>query len=157
MTRIEFDMYDMMASDRHQTKMDSRRKGAVTKKACNPKNDKVGFLGELAVKKYLDSMEIEYEEHADDTGKYGDTWDIKIAGEKIDVKASERYKDKIVLNEDQYNKALKHNTRLIGVHINLSIEHGDIIGKCFPKDLERDESEDFTYKGKEIKMYSKKF
>ena len=155
--RTRFSDDDITRAELHQEKIWERRKGAKTKKACNDKRDVVGFLGELTFEKYLISRDIKFEKPPDDTGARGDSWDFKIGDLLIDVKGSQRYKDKICVNEDALKKAKGNNTMLVGVHIDLREKLGSIVGRCYPEDLILDPDEGFVVDGKKIAMHSKQF
>lgn len=112
----------------------------------------VGFLGELAAKRYFDYIGMDYkesdEEYAEHAGDSCDFYYGKGYAKKGDVKSSKKYRG-IVLNHAQYWKTkYKEISTLVAVHFpNENMRTALILGYGTWSMLKRDEDKDFIRGG----------
>lgn len=151
MIEVNFSSGDLAEARRFAQHMASLKGGLDSRIVGTRNNDIIGILGEWAVKRYFDTIRVEYvepeREHADYKRNQGDVWDLKIQNKTIDVKSSRKYKG-IVLNHNQFWKTkYKKIDMLIGVYFpNDTLRSAIIIGYGFPRDLVRDPDKDFVKK-----------
>jgi hypothetical protein len=109
--------------------------------------DLIGFLGEMAFEKYCEYAKLDWKAHKEDTGAYGDKWDVQIKVKwrtyYMDVKATTKY-DTISCNERQRGKALRNGVWLVGVKVlfertpdGLNFTGAKVLGYAPAKALER--------------------
>jgi len=147
LTDIDYELARQMQKTILEREKDSPS-AMVVQKQCNL----VGFLGEIAVKKYFDRIKKKYV----DSGiqrKGGDPYDLLVDGVKIDVKTTKKF-DQIVMNEWQRTKAIRGKVVLVGVKLYEEDLKAVMFGYAYPEDLQRDEEKDFTFKEQVKKMYS---
>ena len=117
----------------------------------------IGVLGEIAFGKYLAFIGARAQEHAENTGSFGDKWDFSLRSggrtHYFDVKSTTKY-DTVAVNARLAEKAKRNGTRLVGVRVDLKSGRAAILGHCLPALLARDRSKDFAHKGAQIEMYS---
>lgn len=154
MIEIHLSAGEIRQAKQVQEEMDRVKVGLDSRVTSQKNKDAIGASGEIAVKKYLDYTEVEYE-ICDVAIKrhYKDNFDFKIGSKKIDVKTSKKWRGIVLSGKQKYITEKKGIHLLVGVHY-VREDLCYILGYAFPKDLERDEEKDFEHNGEKRDMYS---
>jgi hypothetical protein len=128
MNKIYFTEEDIKLAEEMTQRVLKAEPNAKTYLPQNVLCDVIGYLGELAFKKFLDSKGVEYKWSGVQL-KGGDKFDFCVEDTLLDIKTSQAYRG-IALNEWQLYKASINSSILVGVYIdNYSAE---ILGYTTP-------------------------
>lgn len=141
---------DYRDAEQHELKMRERRGLSPIKAYVVEKPNLIGFLGELAMERYLLAREIAFSKPPEHTGRCGDKYDFKIGQSKIDVKTTMKY-DEILIDEHSALKAIDNNVWLVLARM---IENRiELRGYQHANELVRAKDKDFIFDNYVRKMY----
>ena len=139
MVTVFFTDKEIADGERFQEKMNKIASKFKNRGIANVNYDKVGYLSELAFEKFLKHIGKEYGK--DEVWGGSDRYDFLINGNRYDVKCSQKFKNKLVVNEKKLAKSKKNGTLLVGTYIDHKFSRCNIHGWCTHDDMMEDDNQ----------------
>src|ERR1035437_480317 len=151
MIEVRIYRHDVDEAMAFEKKMKELKEGLESLVAGTKNYHIIGYLGELAVKKYFRAIKIDFTEPCEEYSRHAsDSCDLIMGNKKLDVKTSRKF-PLITLNERQYYKTQKKEIDyLVGVYFPGGLDRAIITGYGYWQDLIK-KDEDYIYNGKAMK------